>query len=73
MNICGQSLHHHQPFIFLTFCQQKEVCQAGWENPMEDWIVVNTDGARKLNNASGCGGTMRGRTGEWCGGFARGL
>jgi hypothetical protein len=51
----------------------REVWQVGWENPTEYWIVVNTDGARKLNNTSGCGGVMRGRTREWCGGFARGL
>ncbi|PNY06740.1 endonuclease/exonuclease/phosphatase family protein [Trifolium pratense] len=50
----------------------REVQQVVWKRPMEDWIAVNTDGARKINSLCGCEGVVRERTGEWRGGFVEG-
>ncbi|CAJ2653650.1 unnamed protein product [Trifolium pratense] len=47
--------------------------QIGWCPPSEGWIIINTDGAKKENHYSGCGGIVRGNSAEWCGGFAKGL
>ncbi|MCI04260.1 putative non-LTR retroelement reverse transcriptase [Trifolium medium] len=47
--------------------------QVGWCPPNEGWIIINTDGVKKENNSSGCGGVLRGSNAEWCGGFAKGL
>ncbi|MCI19055.1 ribonuclease H protein, partial [Trifolium medium] len=59
--------------VQLKWQNQRIVRHVRWEKPLDDWIVVNTDGARKRNNSCGCGGVVRGRAGEWRGGFARGL
>ncbi|MCI21554.1 putative ribonuclease H protein, partial [Trifolium medium] len=42
-----------------------------WEAPPEGWIRLNTDGSCREDGHIGCGGIIRGRDGEWIGGFAK--
>jgi ribonuclease HI len=45
----------------------------GWSPPGDGWVALNTDGAENSDHKYGCGGLMRGSSGEWLGGFAKGL
>ncbi|KAK2459136.1 TMV resistance protein N [Trifolium repens] len=51
----------------------KTVRQVKWLPPVDGWVALNTDGAGKDEENHGCGGLIRGRSGEWLGGFAKGL
>ncbi|KAL9816790.1 putative reverse transcriptase domain, ribonuclease H domain, ribonuclease H-like superfamily [Arabidopsis thaliana] len=43
----------------------------GWSVPAEGWLKLNTDGASRGNpGLSTAGGVLRGREGEWLGGFS---
>lgn len=41
----------------------------GWIPPTRSVIKMNTDGASKTYNVTGCGGVLRDHKGEWKGGF----
>jgi ribonuclease HI len=47
--------------------------EVGWKPPVGSFVRLNTDGARKNDNRTGCGGVIRGNQGEWLGGFAKGV
>jgi ribonuclease HI len=56
-------------FFFYIFKGMQE----GWSPPTNGWVVFNTDGAGNSEHRYGCGGLIRGSSGEWLGGFAKGL
>jgi ribonuclease HI len=41
------------------------------EETKSSFVSLNTDGASKAQQQSGCGGIVRGSQGEWIGGFAK--
>ncbi|GAU44140.1 hypothetical protein TSUD_188010 [Trifolium subterraneum] len=53
---------------FIRECTRVEI---GWKPPSDNFVRLNTDGARKDNNKAECGGIIRGNHGEWLGGFAK--
>ncbi|MCI69371.1 ribonuclease H, partial [Trifolium medium] len=44
-----------------------------WKASSGERVVLNTDGARESYLRCGCGGLIRGDSGEWIGGFAHGI
>jgi hypothetical protein len=40
-----------------------------WSPPREGWVKLNTDGSCQNGSRIGCGGVIRGKDGEWFGGF----
>ncbi|GAU50328.1 hypothetical protein TSUD_290640 [Trifolium subterraneum] len=58
--------------IALSTRQQMEV-DIAWQQPEAGWVVLNTDGASKMDVAAGCGGLLRNSHGQWIGGFSRHL
>jgi hypothetical protein len=57
----------------VALISNRVIRHVGWKPPMDDWVVVNTDGAKKNNSLCGCGGLVHGKDCVWRGGFARGL
>jgi hypothetical protein len=47
--------------------------EVGWSPLNDDWVVLNTDGAKHHDNRSGCGGILRTGGGTWIGGFSQEL
>ncbi|KAG8502624.1 hypothetical protein CXB51_000013 [Gossypium anomalum] len=63
---------------FIKALQDKqELCNKACEKgvqPPEDWLKVNTDGARKTNTGlAAAGGVLRDHNGGWKAGFARNI
>jgi ribonuclease HI len=51
--------------------RNQTVMMVGWSPPKPMYLIINTDGAYKVNQVAGCGGVIRGSHGEWIGGFAK--
>ncbi|MCI34294.1 hypothetical protein A2U01_0055512, partial [Trifolium medium] len=45
----------------------------GWKPLRDSMIRLNTDDACKVDITTGCGRVIRGREGQWIGGFAKSL
>jgi hypothetical protein len=50
--------------------QQQAVIHVGWKPPLNGWVCLNVDGACK-DGVIGCGGVIRGNSGEWLHGFSK--
>jgi hypothetical protein len=57
----------------IIHCVPRVIQHVGWSPPGDGWVALNTDGAENSDHKYGCGGLMRGSSGEWLGGFAKGL
>ncbi|MCI03908.1 ribonuclease H, partial [Trifolium medium] len=44
-----------------------------WKPRSGNFVRLNTDRAKKDDNAAGCAGIIRGNQGEWLGSFAKGV
>jgi ribonuclease HI len=51
--------------------QTQTVALIKWHAPKEGFIKINTDGACRSDQLTGCGGVIRGSHGEWIRGFAK--
>jgi hypothetical protein len=40
-----------------------------WKPPKTSWMKIDTDGARREDGRTGCGGVIRRSEGEWLGGL----
>jgi ribonuclease HI len=47
--------------------------EVGWSPLNDDWVVLNTDGAKHHDSRSGCGGILKKGGSTWIGGFSKGL
>jgi ribonuclease HI len=50
--------------------QQQMQIHVGWKPPSNGWVCLNIDGTCK-DGVIGCGGVIRGNTGEWLHGFSK--
>jgi len=44
---------------------ERQECMIGWKPPLMGWVKINFDGASQGCEQAGCGGLVRGDTGEW--------
>jgi hypothetical protein len=58
---------------YIIHCIPRVIQHVGWSPPSDGWVALNTDGAENSEHKYGCGGLIRGSSGEWLGGFAKGL
>ncbi|PNX95557.1 ribonuclease H [Trifolium pratense] len=53
--------------------RDKVLSHIQWQQPVGNYVKLNTDGSCKEGKRAGCGGVIRGNQGEWLGGFAKGV